>query len=76
MTMIGINGNRVKVVPNSSNILVLLDSTIKYSKINLDGISNASPPEMVNATSINEKLSEINGNLIDLNAKLEGKNIV
>ena len=50
--------------------------TIKYSKINLDGISNASPPEMVNATTINEKLSEINGNLIDLNAKLEGKNIV
>ena len=50
--------------------------TIKYSKINLNEISNASPPEMVNAQTINEKLSEINGNLIDLNAKLEGKNIL
>ena len=32
MTMIGINGNQVKVVPNSSKILVLLDSTFSYSK--------------------------------------------
>ena len=39
-------------------------------------ISNASPPEMVNAQTINEKLSEINGNIIDLTAKMEGKNII
>ena len=39
-------------------------------------ISNASPPEMVNPTTINEKLSEINGNLIDLIAKMKGKNII
>ena len=35
--MIGINGNQVKVVPNSSNILVLLDSTFSYSKITIKG---------------------------------------
>tara|TARA_B100000287_G_scaffold421432_1_gene462127 strand:- start:187 stop:804 length:618 start_codon:yes stop_codon:yes gene_type:complete len=52
--------------------------TMKFSNINLKEtkLSNSSPPEMVNPTTINEKLSEINGNLIDLNAKLEGKNIV
>tara|TARA_B100001250_G_scaffold325513_1_gene289315 strand:+ start:264 stop:845 length:582 start_codon:yes stop_codon:yes gene_type:complete len=66
-----------KMYPKVAKELLLGNKvTIKYSKINLDGISNASPPEMVNATTINEKLSEINGNLIDLNAKLEGKNIV
>ena len=37
ITMIGINGNQVKVVPNSSNILVLLDSTFSYSKITIKG---------------------------------------
>ena len=35
MTMIGINGNRVKVVPNSSNVLVLVDSTFQYSKVSI-----------------------------------------
>ena len=35
MIMIGINGNRVKVVPNSSNVLVLLDSTFQYSKVSI-----------------------------------------
>ena len=35
--MTGINGNQVKVVPNSSNVLVLLDSTLSYSKISIKG---------------------------------------
>ena len=52
--------------------------TIKYSNINLkeDKLSNASPPEMINAFEVNNRLSDIKGLLIDLNAKLEGKNIV
>ena len=33
--MTGTNGNQAKTVPNSSNILVLLDSTFSYSKINI-----------------------------------------
>jgi hypothetical protein len=66
-----------KMYPKVAKELLLGNKvTIKYSKINLGGVSNASPPDMVNATTINEKLSEINGNLINLNAKLEGKNIV
>ena len=35
MTMTGTNGNQAKTVSNSSNILVLLDSTFSYSKINI-----------------------------------------
>ena len=52
--------------------------TIKYSNINLGGaeLSNASPPEMIGSKEVYEKISEINGNLKTLNAKLEGKNIV
>ena len=52
--------------------------TIKYSKINLDEnkISNKSPQNMVGAMDIYEKISEINGNLKILEAKLEGKNII
>ena len=52
--------------------------TIKYSKINLNEnkISNKSPQNMIGATDIYEKISEINGNLKILEAKLEGKNII
>ena len=76
--MVGASVNAYKkLYPKVANKLLAGEKvTIRYSKINLDGISNASPPELVNATTINEKLSEINGNLIDLNAKLEGKNIL
>lgn len=58
--------------------------TIKYSNINLNEIvadavtklSNKSPQNMIGATDIYEKISEINGNLKTLEAKLEGKNII
>lgn len=50
---------------------------IKYSTINLDTqLSNASPPDMIDPSTVNDKLSEINGNLKILTAKLEGKNII
>ena len=34
--MTGTNGNQAKTVSNPSNILVLLDSTFSYSKINIE----------------------------------------
>ena len=58
--------------------------TIKYSNINLNEVvadavtklSNKSPQNMIGAMDIYEKISEINGNLKILEAKLEGKNII
>ena len=52
--------------------------TIEYSNINLGvkEISNKAQPDMIAPDTIQEKLSEINGNLITLNAKLEDKNII
>ncbi len=51
--------------------------TIKYSNINFSAeLSNKSQPDMIAPDTIQEKLSEINGNLITLNAKLEDKNII
>ncbi len=51
--------------------------TIKYSNINFSTeLSNKSQPDMIAPDTIQEKLSEINGNLITLNAKLEDKNII
>lgn len=52
--------------------------TIEYSNINLGAkeISNKAQPDMIAPQTIQEKLSEINGNLITLNAKLEDKNII
>jgi len=35
MATIGINGNQVKIVSNSSKTLVLLDSTYRYSKVSI-----------------------------------------
>ena len=34
-TTIGKNGNKVKIVSNSPNVIVLLDSTFQYSKLNI-----------------------------------------
>jgi hypothetical protein len=51
--------------------------TIEYSNINFSAeVSNKSQPNMIAPDTIQEKLSEINGNLITLNAKLEDKNII
>ena len=52
--------------------------TMKFSNINLGGakLSNKSSSEMIGSKEVYEKISEINGNLKTLNAKLEGKNIV
>ena len=58
--------------------------TIRYSNINLNEVvadavtklSNKSPQNMIGAMDIYEKISEINGNLKILEAKLEGKNII
>jgi hypothetical protein len=52
--------------------------TIEYSNINFGAkeLSNKSQPDMIAPDTIQEKLSEINGNLITLNAKLEDKNII
>ena len=52
--------------------------TIEYSNINLGAkeLSNKAQPDMIAPQTIQEKLSEINGNLITLNAKLEDKNII
>ena len=52
--------------------------TMKFSDINLGGaeLSNKSSSEMIGSKEVYEKISEINGNLKTLNAKLEGKNIV
>lgn len=51
--------------------------TIEYSNINFSTeLSNKSQPDMIAPDTIQEKLSEINGNLITLNAKLEDKNII
>lgn len=51
--------------------------TIEYSNTNLGAeLSNKSQPDMIAPDTIQEKLSEINGNLITLNAKLEDKNII
>ena len=65
--------------PKVADALLAVEKvTIKYSNINLGGaeLSNASPPELIGSKEVYEKISEINGNLITLNAKLEGKNIV
>ena len=52
--------------------------TIEYSNINLGAkeISNKAQPDMIPPQTIQDKLYEINGNLITLNAKLEEKNII
>ena len=68
-----------KMYPKVADALLAGEKvTIKYSNINLGGaeLSNASPPEMIGSKEVYEKISEINGNLKTLNAKLEGKNIV
>tara|TARA_B100000287_G_C20582194_1_gene760806 strand:+ start:593 stop:1180 length:588 start_codon:yes stop_codon:yes gene_type:complete len=68
-----------KMYPKVANALLSGEKvTIKYSNINLKEtkLSNSSPPEMINATEVNNRLSDIKGLLIDLNAKLEGKNII
>ena len=50
--------------------------TIKYSNINLGKeISNKQSPDMISPSMIKEDISEIKGMLIQLIAKLEGKNI-
>ena len=52
--------------------------TMKFHNVNLGAkeISNKAQPDMIAPDTIQEKLSEINGNLITLNAKLEDKNII
>ena len=58
--------------------------TIKFSNRTLNEVvadavtklSNKTPQNMVGANDIYEKISEINGNLKILEAKLEGNNIV
>ena len=52
--------------------------TMKFQNVNLSGdeLSNKSSSEMIGSKEVYEKISEINGNLKTLNAKLEGKNIV
>ena len=51
---------------------------MKFQNVNLSGaeLSNKSSSEMIGSKEVYEKISEINGNLKTLNAKLEGKNIV
>ena len=51
--------------------------TIQYSKINLDTSSEQEIDNTdINKNDILEKLSEINGNVQVINAKLNGRNIV
>lgn len=52
--------------------------TMKFHNVNLGAkeISNKAQPDMIAPDTIQEKLSEINGNLITLNAKLEDKKII
>ena len=51
--------------------------TIQYSKINLDTSSEQEIDNTdINKNDILEKLSEINGNVQVINAKLDGRNIV
>ena len=68
-----------KMYPKVADALLAGEKvTIKYSNINLGGaeLSNKSSSEMIGSKEVYEKISEINGNLKTLNAKLEGKNIV
>ena len=51
--------------------------TMKFQNVNLGTqLSNKAQPDMIAPYTIQDKLSEINGNLITLNAKLEDKNII
>ena len=67
-----------KMYPKVADALLAGEKvTIKYSNINLGAeLSNKAQPDMIAPDTIQEKLSEINGNLITLNAKLEDKNII
>jgi len=67
-----------KMYPKVRDALINREKvTIEYSNINLGTqLSNKAQPDMIAPQTIQEKLSEINGNLITLNAKLEDKNII
>ena len=45
-------------------------------KKHLNGVSNKAPDEMVSGKMVWDKLAEINGNLINLSVKLDGKKIL
>ena len=66
-----------KMYPKVRDALISGDKvTIKYSNINLrNNISNKQSPDFINPTMIKDDISEIKGMLIQLVAKLEGKNI-
>lgn len=66
-----------KMYPKVANALLNGEKvTIKYSNINLGKeITNKQSPDMINPSMIKEDISEIKGMMIQLIAKLEGRNI-
>ena len=66
-----------KMYPKVANALLSGEKvTIKYSNINLDTeISNKQSPDMISPSMLKEDISEIKGMMIQLIAKLEGRNI-
>lgn len=66
-----------KMYPKVANALLSGEKvTIKYSNINLGTeISNKQSPDMISPSMLKEDISEIKGMMIQLIAKLEGRNI-
>ena len=50
--------------------------TIEYSKINLTDSVQQSDNTSVQLDDVQEKLQEINGNVLKLSAKIDGRNII
>ena len=63
-----VNGEKVTVTISKINLNEIVEESVSK-------LSNKSPQNMIGANDIYEKISEINGNLKILEAKLEGRNI-
>ena len=63
-----VNGEKVMVTISKINLNEIVEESVSK-------LSNKSPQNMIGANDIYEKISEINGNLKILEAKLEGRNI-
>ena len=75
---VGSSGNAYVKLYNkiAKQLLIGNPVTIEYSKINLTDSVQQSDNSSVQLDDVQEKLQEINGNVLKLSAKIDGRNII
>jgi len=75
---VGSSGNAYVKLYNkiAKQLLIGNPVTIEYSKINLTDSVQKSDNSSVQLDDVQEKLQEINGNVLKLSAKIDGRNII